>query len=130
MLLFQSLKKSHLMKRAAKQLLRLNSYVSFSDTIKRSEQADKAFEALYAHMSTMPLFPDLFASYDVSSQDLRNIATHIMMAGYQFHNGEFLPVSLVSFFPPLSYLLLHKDVILHQSYDEIREVVEVAITVL
>lgn len=128
--LILSAKKTKAMNRAAK--LMLNPCLSsFQAILSHQEKIDRAFDALFRAMNSMPGFSDILKKYNATSSDLEKIASRTHLAGFSFaDNGDYIPVAVVSFGRPLEYVLMNEDKILNYSYKEVSEVIENAIPLL
>ncbi len=67
-----------------------------------------AVENLYNHMITMPGYREILMKHNATAHDLGEISSFIHMEGYEYYKRDYLPVALISFGPPLDYLLTNK----------------------
>ena len=125
-----SAKKTTAMNKAAKLMLNPN-VSSLQAAMAHDEAISKAFDELYAQMKAMPGFSDILNKHNAPSNDLKEIASRTQLAGYSFaSNRDFIPVAVVSFGSALDYVLTNKDKILNYTYEEVCDVIDIAVTLL
>ena len=128
MLLGNSLRKSKIMKKIEKLMQPHHNY-DFKAMMDRYRQEAALFQELYDVLMKMDGSRDILKKYNATPKDLRDIASSIsMVAGY--YKGDYLPVALVSFAFPLEVMLANKDTITNCGFDEVRQILEVAISKL
>lgn len=120
-------KKSKAMKKAI-GIMRLRKKFRSPDDLNKLEEKEKiAFQELFDSMKAMGgLLPVVIETYHTSPEELRHLANRIHDSGYEFYRQDFLPVALISFGKPLSYILDNKSQILDHGYDECISIIEVA----
>lgn len=124
-----SFKKSRIMKRIERiQRTPINAK-SFRQMMETGDKEEEAFEDLFRCMQQMPGYTEIIQIHRTSPKEIYKISSRISLA-YDYMNGHYLPVALVSYGNTLDFILCNKDSILNFGISEIESVVEQAITLL
>ncbi|MDD2484711.1 MAG: hypothetical protein PHQ50_06790 [Eubacteriales bacterium] len=122
--LIKSMRKSKAMKKAAKVITK-EVTLSFDSIMNRGEEEERAFQELFNCLESMGgRLSQVIEAYNTNPEELRNLSKRIYLAGFAYQKGDFLPVALVSFASPLTYILENKSQIMDYGYAEIISVVE------
>ena len=126
MFIIKSLKKTSAMRRL--MILMNEPYGnSYKEMTEHSNKIGYEFERLYLSMKEIPALSELLDKYNIDAEELRFISYRILCSGYNcYKNREFLPISLVSFYNPLEYILKNFDKFSNYSNKEVMEVVQEA----
>lgn len=127
--LMKSFKKSKIMKQIEKIQTKPYDTSSFRAMMLRSDEEDKAFEELFTCMSQLPGCAEVLQKHRTSAAEIQSISSRISLA-YDYRNGHYIPVSLVSFCDTLDYLLTNKDSILKHGVVEMQPIIDRAIAML
>lgn len=127
--LLQSAKKTALMESIARLML---EKPDDSDFIKLSNHQAKVrayFNPLYQHLLTMGGYSDILSAANATLDDLYRLAVYLQSAGFAFLGRDYLPVALVSFGPPLEYLLGVRRYVFSGTENEIRTIGQRAVEI-
>ncbi len=124
MLLFQSMKKSKIMKEIEQSMNKKMS-VSMSNLLAgRDDEVMALFRKLYDIESRMNCFSGIIDK--TNPNELHQLAERISLVADYNNNRDYLPIALLSFPQPLSIVLTNKDVILNGAYNEWIHIINVA----
>ena len=124
-LIRKSFRKSRAMKKA--EAIMCEEYSSFAGIMKQHDRKNEAFKELYAAMYDMPQFKGIIET--TTPDEILRIADSISLI-YDRQGTDFLPVALVSFPRPLSYLLQHKQIVIEKGQTDWEDIITQAISLL
>ncbi len=119
-----------------KDFLKANKMVSFKsvdlmDTDEQRKRIYDKFSEFYNCLLAMPYhdYTSLFQKYSITPKTLHDIELKITCMGYSNIGEDYLPVSIISFYPPLSYILKNLGVVLNGTFEEAKPIVDEAIRI-
>ena len=124
MLIFDSMKKSRVMKKIVN--LMESPITGFQDMMTRKDKEKELFDELFQIMLRMNGLKQVIQKHNATPEEIQKISGRISLIIGHYH-GDYLPVSLVSFASTLDCLLENKDLIMNYGYDEVQQVVEMAV---
>lgn len=102
-------------------------FQGFQDMMTRRSKEEALFSELFYVMKKIDGLKQVIEKHRTNPEEVYSLANRIScFVGY--YQGDYLPVSLVSFASSLDYLLSEKDALLNYSEREAMAVIKVAIT--
>ena len=104
-LIADSWEKSKLIKKIAKLNVKIQN--TNSDSLRANK--DILYDQLWNSMHNFPQLVEVIEKYNYTQEEFRHDSDRIYLMGYEWEKGEYLPLSLLCFAPPLDFFLSEKS---------------------